>query len=264
MTSALEKFLIDGDQVDIERLTELVSPFLQGIDKVSGNLYFKPSSRNVSPRSQVIIFLLAKKVAHQLSPSWPESMSVSEIVKSLPHIPEGTIKPMLSQQLKSAGLVSQDDQSKYFIPNHVLHGLNLESNNTQQPTRVTVSANRENHSQANSSSTTNNTKLDLDRKFWEQHIEALSKNGSYLERSLLVLKVAKDAGYDQGISPVEIEWFLREKIRSPISAKNISYALGKSSSSVCDREKKGKSFFYRIMVEGERVVDKYIIIKKED
>jgi len=146
MTNALEKFLIDGDQVDADRLAELVDPFFQGIDKTNGTPYFKPSFRNTSSKTQVLIFLLAKKVAHQLNNLWPEASSVSEIVKSLPHIPEGTIKPTLSQQLKNEGLVSQDDQSRYFIPNHVLHGLNLENPSTPPtPQRNTSGVSKKTH-----------------------------------------------------------------------------------------------------------------------
>ncbi len=262
MTNALEKFLIDGDQVDADRLAELVDPFFQGIDKTNGTPYFKPSFRNTSSKTQVLIFLLAKKVAHQLNNLWPEASSVSEIVKSLPHIPEGTIKPTLSQQLKNEGLVSQDDQSRYFIPNHVLHGLNLENPSTPPtPQRNTSGVSKKTHVKNTSKNTA--TKLDLVRESWEKYIEPLDHPGNYLERSLLVLKIAKDNGHDEGISPAEIEWFLKEKIKRPIDVKNISYVLGKSSSAVCDREKKGKSFFYRIMSEGERIVEKYLANKLE-
>lgn len=261
MTNALDKFLIDGDQIDLDRLAELVEPFFQGVDKGTGNPYFKPPFRNASSKAQILIFLLAKKVAHQLNEKWIEAASVSEIVKSLPYIPEGTIKPVLSQQLKGEGLVEQDDQSKYFIPNHVLHGLNLESSSIPSTKMSTSITNKKSHSKV---STVQNTsaKLNLERKLWEQYIESLGRKGNYLERSLLVLKIAKDSGHDEGISPAEIEWFLKEKVRSPINSKNISYFLGKSSSSICDREKKGKSFFYRIMSEGEKVVEKYLVSKR--
>ena len=262
MTNALEKFLIDGDQVDFNRLAELVEPFFQGVDKKSGAPYFKPPFRNASSKAQILIFLLAKKVAHQLNEKWPETVSVSEIVKSLPHIPEGTIKPTLSQQLKSEGLVEQDDQSKYFIPNHVLHGLNLESSSVPSTKKSAVGVSKKSHPKVSTAQNTS-TKLSLERELWEQYIEPLGRKGSYLERSLLVLKIAKDNQHDEGISPAEIERFLKEKVRSPIDSKNISYFLGKTSSSICDREKKGKSFFYRIMSEGEKTVEKYLASKTE-
>ena len=84
------------------------------------------------------------------------------------------------------------------------------------------------------------------------------KPGFNLERSLAVLKIARDNGIND-LTPAEIEIFLKDKIRAGgIWKSNISLYLGKKGTRYVDRyrDPSGSGYTYRIMVLGEHFWNK--------
>lgn len=260
--SNFDKFLIDATTMDENRLEQLIAPYLYGIDKGTGQPYFKSEFNLLSSREKVLLLLLTLKVSKLLGKRKTDSSSWDEI-SSLLHMPGGTVRPILSM-LRSEALVGQNEDLSYYIPNHALSHLSFEERkavtadetDTGQRNEVSVGL-AEQRSNKRKVYKKRTIRFEIPRTVWEPYVMSLSRKGYYLERSLLVLKLAKDAGFD-GLTPAEIESFMRDSVRSPISKSNISYFLGKSPSSLTDRIPDGKGFRYRIMRTGEERVADYV------
>lgn len=76
-----------------------------------------------------------------------------------------------------------------------------------------------------------------------------------LDRSLHLLRAAKDELDVDGMSPAQIARVLTEKFRVKTSADAVNQALAGADDKV-DREKIGRSFTYRIMEKGEAYLDR--------
>lgn len=254
MTKSLEDFLIDTEEVNRERLAEVLDPYLIGIDKDKGAVILNTKNlQNLSSVNKVLCFLLAIKAAFLLDKRKNDQASWKEVCEAT-GMPGGTVRPVLGQ-LKEAGMLS-GESGNYNVPNHVLHLINFDEKLVSQNAK-------DRPSKRKSANQTGVEKrpgtLELDSTSFQPYIEHLSRPGFYLERSLLVLKLARDAGKD-GLSPNDIESILTEFVRQPISNKNISYALGKKGKAALYtmRSKNGKAYVYRLTPQGEKVIEEFI------
>lgn len=82
-----------------------------------------------------------------------------------------------------------------------------------------------------------------------------------LDRSLYVLKIAKDAGVD-GLLPSEIARILREKFRVATADSAVRMALGSARAQV-DRRHTGLGFRYYLMDEGEKYLARVLSAKPQ-
>ncbi len=261
MDDPLKKFLIDSSSIEKEKLALLLEPYFHGVDGKTNKLYFKPIFNSLDVKSKVICYLLGARVANLNSVRAEKSASPKEIEDEL-KLPGGTVRRTL-MELKSQLIVDQESGgSNYFIPSHVIS--TLESiNNSQKGDLNHNRGERRYRKSIKRGSGKDKAKveqiqeLNIDRTKWEPYHSALTSKGNYLERSLLIIKLAKDSGVD-GITPKQIEYFLLHVLRTPISSKNISYVLGKTPASITDRILVGQGYLYKIMKAGEDRVDKYV------
>src|SRR3989344_5662395 len=255
----LKNFIFDAATHERELLAKILEPYFMGIDQSTGKMYFKPSFNNLSARSKILCFLLATKAANLLTKRPKADVLPSEIEQEL-KMPGGTVRRTLTE-LRDERLVDQTHSQSYFIPSISLHLINLvqspETKSGENGTRKPQEKSRKVKRTPAKAGKSEIQKIQIERQLWEPHFFALTQQGNYLARCLLLIKLARESGTD-GVTPSQIAEFFKEEIRSPINVKNISYALGKSPSSYTDRTKLGQGVTYRIMKSGEEFVEKFI------
>jgi len=258
MKKTLSEFLINTSKVNQEKLTETLEPYLIGIDKDKGTIILDIRKlQSLSSANKIMCFLLAVKATFILDKRDNDQASWKEICE-VTGMPGGTVRPAL-MQLKKTNMVSGTN-GNYNVPNHIVHVVNLDEkvvikNDTQSNgSEPKVSSNKKSKTEFG----------ELTPEMFLPYIELLSQSGSYLERSLSVLKLAKDAGRD-GLTPKEIENILTEYVRQPISNKNISFSLGKKGKAALFtmRTKKGKAYVYRLTPNGEKAAEQFITGKNK-
>ncbi|MEA2564210.1 MAG: hypothetical protein QOH06_5714 [Acidobacteriota bacterium] len=79
----------------------------------------------------------------------------------------------------------------------------------------------------------------------------VTSSAKVLDRSLMILQIAREYHGVDGLSPSEISSILTDKFRISTSAAAVSTALGKATHLV-NRVPRGKGFQYRIMAPGEK------------
>jgi len=110
----LRSLVIDADQLDRERIAEVLSGLVK-IDK-SGRVIPDRGFRNLDSRQKVLAFLLGRKVAVLLDLTEIETIGPKDLAMQS-GVATGTVYPAF-RQLAEARLVSQDADSSYFLGPH--------------------------------------------------------------------------------------------------------------------------------------------------
>jgi len=254
----LKQLIVDTEELDKEKLASLILGNL-GISK-NGDVIVLPGFPGLTTKSKILSFLLAKKAAKVMSLSTDDSASIKEVSQRT-GLPEGTVGRELSE-LKQMRLVSSDQG--YLVPDYAIHLITIEKRteekNNQSIKRSPRKASKKIINKGEKTERSN--RIDQLLKINQESIkpeliDLMLKPGLYLERSLAVLKVARDNGIDD-LTPAEIEAFLKDKIRAgAIWKSNISLYLGKKGTRYVDRfrDLSGNGFTYRIMVQGEQLLE---------
>lgn len=253
----LNKLIVDDRELDKEKLTSLIFGNL-GISK-SGIVIILPGYVELSTKSKIISYLLAKKAAKVMELSGSDLTTTKEIIDKT-GLPEGTVKREL-HELRQMRLVS--NEQGYFVPDYAIHMISIEKRSSTKRKKST-------HVDYKSTKRTSRGKMkvklsDKVEKLLQisqdtiDHglVELMLRPGMYLERSLAVLKIARDNNINE-LTPSEIETFLKDKIRAGgIWKSNISLYLGKKGTRYVDRFKDdfGSGFAYRIMAPGENLLE---------
>ena len=108
--------------VSTDYLTDIQYELLKGfvrLEKKKGELYFLDAFEELRPAQKIIVVLLAFRVKSKLGlPTMLDEGSPKGIVR-LTGLPPGTVKPSL-RSLHKDRLVDQDEDGKYFIPDHAM------------------------------------------------------------------------------------------------------------------------------------------------
>ena len=116
----LNKLIVDSDELDREKLTSLILGNL-GISK-SGEIIILPGFVDLTTKSKILSFLLAKKASKVMSLSATDLAATKEIVQRT-GLPEGTVNRELFE-LKEMRLIL--NEQGYFIPDYAIHLISIE------------------------------------------------------------------------------------------------------------------------------------------
>lgn len=257
MEDPLKQLLVDTKTLDKEKLTNLILGNL-GISE-NGEVIILPGFSELTTKSKILSFILAKKAAKIMSLATNDSTTIKEISQRT-GLPEGTLGRELSE-LKQLRLVL--NEGGYFIPDYAVHLISIEKKSKTMEKqgakrRILRKTNRTN---ARGSQVDRSEKLSKllqinQESIKPEFIDLMLKPGLYMERSLAVLKIARDNGIDD-LTPGEVETFLKDKVRAGATWKsNISLYLGKGTR-YADRfrDPSGNGFTYRIMLPGEQFLE---------
>jgi DNA-binding transcriptional ArsR family regulator len=114
----LSELLLDAKEVNRELLARTLKNLI-GIDTNSGNIVLKSKYGKLSTRHKVLVYLLGKKVSYLLEKADAEEVEPKDITQAT-GMPPGTVHPKLSE-LKEDRLISQNDDGKYYIPDHQIN-----------------------------------------------------------------------------------------------------------------------------------------------
>lgn len=254
----LHKLIVDDKELDREKLASLILGNL-GISK-DGVVVILPGFVDLTTKSKILCYLLAKKASKVMTLSDSESAATKEIAQKT-GLPEGTVSRELFE-LKDMRLIA--NEQGYFIPDYAVHLISIdkksgESKNAAE-SKAKRKSNRKNNSEAAKTKPSDkaNQLLQVNQESISPGlIDLMLKPGLYLERSLAVLKIARENGIEE-LTPAEIENFLKNKIRAGgIWKSNISLYLGKKGTRYVDRfrDSTGSGFAYRIMAPGEKLLE---------
>lgn len=254
----LKQLIVDAEELDREKLTSLILGNL-GISK-NGDVIILPGFPELTTKSKILSFLLAKKAAKVMALSTDDSASIKEVSQRT-GLPEGTVGRELSE-LKQMRLVSSEQG--YLVPDYAIHLITIEKRteekNNQSIKRTPRKAAKKINNEGIKTERSNkiNQLLQINQESIKPElVNLMLKSGLYLERSLAVLKVARDNGIND-LTPAEIGTFLKDKIRvGGIWRSNISLYLGQKGTKYVDRyrDPSGNGFTYRIMIPGEQLLE---------
>lgn len=247
--SPLQQFLVDKNELNEAKLADLLHLYLLGIDKRTGEPIFSPAFENLDSQNKILCYLLTNKVSFHLGKRSEEEASPSEI-GSITNIPGNTVRPVLKKLRDTRFIASKG--SNYYVPNLALNLIDLGKRNEISKRNITIGGKTIKKNLGK-----NNSTFLLDQEKYQNYIDFLTRKGKYLERSLLVLKIARDQGID-GLTPNQLDNIFRDQFRAPISKANISYVLGKNSAATArELDPNGKGYIYKIMKRGEDIVREY-------
>ncbi len=113
----LAMLLLDAAEVDRALLAEALSDRV-GIDSKSGRIVPLPGYAALNARQKVLVILLAAKAASLLGVRDTEVMPAQDVIATS-GLPRGTVAPKL-KELRDGGLVGQDTDRAYYVPNGLL------------------------------------------------------------------------------------------------------------------------------------------------
>ena len=253
----LQKLIVDAEALDKEKLASLIMGNL-GISQ-TGEIIILPGFNSLATKSKILSVLLARKAARIMELTSTEKAGRRDIIEKT-GLPEGTVGRELAE-LKTARLISYEDG--YFVPDYAVHQISIEtttktpSKGSKRPARRVNRTINQNPPDSKRSNKIEQLLQIQQESIAPELIELMLKPGLTLERSLAVLKIARDNNIND-LTPAEIEVFLKDKIRAGgIWRTNISLYLGKKGTRYVDRfpDPTGSGFTYRIMVPGEKLLE---------
>ena len=243
----LAQLVSDTDQLDRQKLSEL----LKDNCVISKDGQIRPITNfpNLDSVSKILVIILAQKAVHALGLAKTDQIA-SKQIEIISGLPGGTVRVKLMEMRQSRLVDSQN--GNYSIPNHSIVRINLSLNtNPNKENKPRVSREKK----VKSSSGHMEKLLLLEQsQIGEKRLQLLLLPGKYLERSLAVLAIAREADIES-LSTSDITQFLKEKIRTNVLQENISIALARGTK-YADRFRLDKSggYGYKIMVEGEKLL----------
>lgn len=256
----LAKLVVDTDELDRQKLTELLTDYCA----ISKDGQIRPITKfpSLDTASKILVIILAQKAANALDLSDTDQISPKQ-VELISGLPGSTVRNKLGD-LRDNRIVSAVNGS-YSIPNHSILNITLstieKSENGGRTAKVRTQVPR--RKRANSESLEKLLLIEQSQ-IGLKRLNLLLQPGKYLERSLAVLAIAREIGIES-LSPADITQFLKEKIRVNVIRENISSALGRATKYV-DRfrlEQNG-AYGYKIMVPGEKLLEEALETIKEE
>lgn len=249
----LSKLVINTDELDRKKLSELLAGYC--VISPDGSVRVDTNFIKLDAPSKILAILLAQKAAKALRLADADTLAPKH-VELISGIPGGTVRREL-RELYMQRLV-ENNNGNYNIPNHAVSRISLNID------KRTKSASKPRSTSFGSRKTRQNSEeldklLNLDQAtISEQQLNLLLSPGKYLEKSLLVLTLAREMGIES-LSPNDISMFLREKIRVAVKRENVSLALGRGIRYV-DRfaDSKHGGYTYRIMAAGDKLLEETI------
>src|SRR3989344_1213747 len=255
----LQKLMVDAEALDKGKLASLIMGNL-GISQ-TGEVIILAGFNTLTTKSKILSLLLARKAAKVMGLTERETANTKDITQKT-GLPDGTVGRELFE-LKTARLIS--NENGYFVPDYAIHQISIETTTktTASPKRLNRKANRTGNQNATDAKKSDKIEQLLQipqESIAPELIELMLKPGLTLERSLAVLKIARENNIND-LTPAEIEVFLKDKIRAGgIWRNNISLYLGKKGTRYVDRvpDPTGSGYTYRIMVPGETLLSEAI------
>ena len=116
-TDPLTDLLADKQELDRRTLATILTPYAK-LDKNTGQVMFTPSFTKLTNSGKILIFLLARKAAKNLSlPLDHEEASPTEISDQT-GVNYDSVKPTVSQLYK--GRLLTKSGNSYYVPDHAL------------------------------------------------------------------------------------------------------------------------------------------------
>jgi len=245
----LSQLITDTDELDRQKLSDLLS----GYCVISKEGQIRPITNfpTLNAGSKMLVIILAQKAAHALGLADTDQISPKQI-ESISGLPGGTIRSKL-MELRQKRIVDSAN-GNYSIPNHSI--LHVSLNTNASPTKDSKPRiQRMKKTKNNSPEMIKLLRLEHS-SIGEKRLNLLLSPGKYLERSLAVLAIAREAGIES-LSPADITQFLKEKVRANALRENISMALMRGTKYV-DRFRldQGGAYGYKIMVAGDQLLEK--------
>ena len=114
----LERLFLDQEEVDRERLSEVLSGKI-GIDRETGDPYFLGEFSDLSNKQKIIIYLLYRKAAVALGKLSDDEEGVqSKEISDVTGVKYNTVRGWLPKM--DHLILKDDDKSGYHIPPHSL------------------------------------------------------------------------------------------------------------------------------------------------
>lgn len=255
----LSGLIADIDELDRQKLMEL----LTGYCVLSKDGQIRPITNfySLDTKSKLLVIILAQKAARALGLADTDWISPKQI-EIFSGVPGGTVRPKLVSM--SQERLVETNNGNYSIPNHAIPRIILNSGHvsTGGNKQKVMKVSRTRKARKNSENLQKLLQIEQS-KIGENRLNLLLKSGKYLERSLAVLAIAREIEVEY-LSPAEITQFLKEKIRVNVLRENISLALGRATRYV-DRFRldQGGAYGYKIMVPGEKLLEKILTELKE-
>ena len=235
---------------------DILASILDGFIKInpdSGEIMLLPNYSKLKNKEQIIIILLSFKALKELGLREKEEVSPKKIER-VSQMLGGTSRWILRDLVAERVLICE--KSKYKVPNFLLHNikdkfekidLEVRSKKEKRGAVGKVGKSRKDFSRIKAI-------LESEQKFSDDSFSFLiDERGKYLEKALLILKMAKDEFDIDGLTSAEITEILRNKIRVPrIQHSNISLFLGKNKNSrYVFRDKHKEGYIYKLTKIGE-------------
>lgn len=242
--------LILKDDLSEEVLASLLENFIK-IDLSSGKIILLPDFSRLANKEQVLIMILSAKALKASGVINKEGIGPKEIEQQT-QLVGSTVRGILRDFANEKIVICE--KGKYRVPNFLLYilkerlgGLNLEPHAEDRTKKATAKSRKSIKDFSRIKSI-----LEADHKIFDQALSFLTDvKGKYLEKSLLILKIARDKFSIDGLTPAEIAEILRNKIRVPsIHSANVSLYLGKNSKYTFRDPHKG-GYIYKLTKPGE-------------
>ncbi|MBT9170687.1 MAG: hypothetical protein DDT18_01032 [Actinobacteria bacterium] len=245
-------------EVDKAVLIELLKPYF-GIDRENKQICLLPDFSNLNYKGGIIIVLLGMKALHIEKMRETETVGPTKISK-ISKINKSTVKNALRELEEEKIVISE--KGKYMIPNFVIGsgflGKKLEDLKKIGP-RKGISERKRKGPSVDISKIEQIFKLSPEKFTGEFYVFITEKPGKYLEKSLIVLKLAMDKCKIDGLTAGEITKILQEHLRVPkVYHPNITTALGsKIASKYIFKQptKSKKIYLYKLTKPGEDFVN---------
>lgn len=257
MENKLSKLIVKDDLND-EVLLAILEKFIR-IKGDDGKIIILPDFSKLKPKEEILILLLAFKAKKYTGLSESEGVGPKEL-HEISGINLSTVKNAL-RDLEGDGLATSE-KGKYSIPNYLLHSMKEKFENLELSQSRKITARTKKRS----------TRLDLSRvnsllqskpsdSFGNFYDFLIQERGRYLQKCLIVLKVAKDEFSIDSLTAGEITHLLRNFIGVPmIHQSNITTALGaRDALKYLFKEKNDKAkYAYKLNARGEEIIKNII------
>lgn len=237
-------------------LIELLKSYLR-IDRENKQICLLPDFSNLNYKGGIIIVLLGMKALHIEKMRETETVGPTEISK-ISKINKSTVKNALRELAEEKIVISE--KGKYMIPNFVIESLVKKLEDLKKiSSRKRISERKRKGPSVDISKIEQILKLSPEEFAGQFYVFLTEKPGKYLEKALIVLKLAMDKCKIDGLTAGEITKILQEHLRVPkVYHPNITTALGsKTASKYIFKQptKSKKVYLYKLTKPGEDFVN---------
>lgn len=118
MTNELEALVVSGKEMDRKLVADMLEPYLR-LDKDTCSIRPLESWYALKAYLKILLYLVARKAMMALDFNLPlEAASAGDVANNT-GLKTGTVNPALRGLLDDR-VVNQDDEGRYFVPNHAI------------------------------------------------------------------------------------------------------------------------------------------------